>query len=510
MDDSIRVVTWNVNGMLDKIKRGAVLRYAKTLGAGILLLQETHLMGTKLPFLARYGYAQIFHAGFTRGSRGVAVLVRKDVPLVVSKVTQDRLGRYILISGSMGGRLYTFCSVYAPPPLSSTFLEIMSSLVANVQEGLLIMGGDWNATMNPSLDRRRGGRAGREGRPLLDSFAKAMGLADVWRIFHPGESQYTFHSGAHGSFSRLDYFLVPRAQMADIRDSSILARGLSDHAPVELRLDTGKRRPPFRWRLSTWTMQDPEFRTVMAREVEEYFAVNTTSDISPTTLWEAGKATWRGVAISWTTAKRKSQRGTTLGLEQEVLRLQCQLGEGGERRAPEELKRATAELRRLLTGEARKIWLGTQDRIYQWGDKSSKLLYNLCHSRSYGLPITQIVTPSGVRVASPREISDQFALYYEQLYGERDLLSETETRDSLAEIPVQALSQVDSDALDELITLEELEKAIGEMNPGKSPGPNGFPCELLKAHLKSIGTPLLHMIEEAAERGAFDPDMQRA
>ena len=116
MADFIRVVTWNVNGLLNKIKRGAVLRYAKTSGAGILLLQETHLMGDKLPFLARYGYTQIYHAGFTRGSRGVAILVRRDVPLVVTKVSQDRLGRFILVSGCMGGRLYTFCSVYARPP----------------------------------------------------------------------------------------------------------------------------------------------------------------------------------------------------------------------------------------------------------------------------------------------------------------------------------------------------------------------------------------------------------
>ena len=142
MDDSVRVVTWNVNGLLDKIKRGAVLRYAKRLGADILLLQETHMLGTKLPFLARYGYTQVFHAGFSRGSRGVAILIRGSVPLVVTKVTRDRLGRYVLVSGSMGGHPYTFCSVYAPPPLTSTFLESISRLLSEVQEGILILGGD--------------------------------------------------------------------------------------------------------------------------------------------------------------------------------------------------------------------------------------------------------------------------------------------------------------------------------------------------------------------------------
>ena len=250
-------------------------------------------------------------------------------------------------------------------------------------------------------------------------------------------------------------------------------------------------------------MQDPDFRTVMADEVEEYFTANTNSVTSPSTLWEAGKATWHGVAISWKSAKRKSQRGKAWELEHKVLQLQGRLGEGEDQRALKELKQATSELRQLLTGEAKRIWMGTQDRIYNWGDKSSKLLYNLCHGRTYGLPIAQIVTPSGERVTSPKEIAVQFARYYEKLYEERETLSEAEIHSFLAEIPVQALSQEDSDALDKLITLEELEKAIGEMNPGKSPGPNGFPCEFFKAHIKYIGAPFLQMIEEAAERGAF-------
>ena len=141
MDDYIKVVTWNVNGLLDRIKRGAVLRCAKRMGADVLLLQETHMLGTKLPFLARYGYTQVFHAGFSRGSRGVAILTRGSLPLVVTKVVQDRLGQYVLVSGSIRGRLYAFCSVYAPPPLTSTFLENITRLLSEVQEGALNLGG---------------------------------------------------------------------------------------------------------------------------------------------------------------------------------------------------------------------------------------------------------------------------------------------------------------------------------------------------------------------------------
>ena len=72
----IKVMTWNVNGLLDKIKRGAVLKVAQRAEADILLLQETHLMGNKVPCLTRAGFGYAYHSGFTRGSRGVGILLR--------------------------------------------------------------------------------------------------------------------------------------------------------------------------------------------------------------------------------------------------------------------------------------------------------------------------------------------------------------------------------------------------------------------------------------------------
>ena len=115
MAEYVHVVTWNVNGLLDKIRRGAILRHAKRLGADILMIQETHLMGNKTPFLARYGFSQVYHAGFTRGSRGVAILIWRHVSLKMDTVQTDRLGRSIMISGVREGRPCSLCCVYAPP-----------------------------------------------------------------------------------------------------------------------------------------------------------------------------------------------------------------------------------------------------------------------------------------------------------------------------------------------------------------------------------------------------------
>lgn len=111
----IRIVSWNVRGAPDKIKRRSSLRQAKRYGGDILMLQETHLLGTKVPCLLRYGFAQAFHAGFTRGSRGVAILVHKRVPYLHNKSWVDTQGRYLFIQGTIYGEQITLGSIYAPP-----------------------------------------------------------------------------------------------------------------------------------------------------------------------------------------------------------------------------------------------------------------------------------------------------------------------------------------------------------------------------------------------------------
>ena len=51
----LTLLTWNVNGLLDKIKRGVVLKHTCRSNPDIALLQETHLLGHNTPFLARMG-----------------------------------------------------------------------------------------------------------------------------------------------------------------------------------------------------------------------------------------------------------------------------------------------------------------------------------------------------------------------------------------------------------------------------------------------------------------------
>jgi exonuclease III len=39
-------------------------------------------------------------------------------------------------------------------------------------------------------------------------------LIDVYRIFHPRTTQYTFFSAAHGTFSKIDHILGHKASLS--------------------------------------------------------------------------------------------------------------------------------------------------------------------------------------------------------------------------------------------------------------------------------------------------------
>jgi exonuclease III len=55
-----------------------------------------------------------------------------------------------------------------------------------------------------------------------------MGLADVYRIFHPTSTQYTFFSAAHVTFSKIDHILGHKASLSKYKEREIIPCILTD------------------------------------------------------------------------------------------------------------------------------------------------------------------------------------------------------------------------------------------------------------------------------------------
>ncbi|KAM8960533.1 opsin-3-like [Pelodytes ibericus] len=110
-----------------------------------------------------------------------------------------------------------------------------------ISRGRLIIGGDLNAIADYDLDRRATGVCRNELRMRRKSekFSECLfqhNLYDVWRVQHPEERDFTFFSGVHSTYTRIDYFLMPGTILQGCVSTRLGHIEWSDHAPVIIEL----------------------------------------------------------------------------------------------------------------------------------------------------------------------------------------------------------------------------------------------------------------------------------
>ena len=98
------LICLNCRGLRERHKRQAVFTFLKNKGSGIFLLQETHSVINSEPM-------------WTHGqpnSRGVAILVSRDINLTINNCDKDEFGRYLLIDCEIKNNRYILVNLYAP------------------------------------------------------------------------------------------------------------------------------------------------------------------------------------------------------------------------------------------------------------------------------------------------------------------------------------------------------------------------------------------------------------
>jgi exonuclease III len=79
--------------------------------------------------------------------------------------------------------------------------------------------GDFDNPLSP-IDRSFKQKINKEILELNDTINQ-MDLTDVYRIFHPTTTQYTFFSAAHGTFSKIDHTLGHKASLSKYKKMEI-------------------------------------------------------------------------------------------------------------------------------------------------------------------------------------------------------------------------------------------------------------------------------------------------
>lgn len=101
---NIKIVTFNINGVLNPIKRSKILSKIKKENAHVVFLQETHLNSVGQEKLKRMGFSQVYYSSCKLGQkRGVAILLSHRVKFEKNSEIRDKEGRYSFVSSKIEG-----------------------------------------------------------------------------------------------------------------------------------------------------------------------------------------------------------------------------------------------------------------------------------------------------------------------------------------------------------------------------------------------------------------------
>jgi exonuclease III len=131
-------------------------------------------------------------------SRGVAILIKKTLDWEIHGRKAHIGDNYLLLDITIMKKRFTLAAVYGPNNDDLTFYDTLERDISSLNNDIIIAGGDWNATLDPSgiehnLDainmriipsRRRSEK--------INAMARNLKITDPFRFLHPLKREFTF------------------------------------------------------------------------------------------------------------------------------------------------------------------------------------------------------------------------------------------------------------------------------------------------------------------------------
>uniref|UniRef100_A0A803JPQ3 Reverse transcriptase domain-containing protein n=1 Tax=Xenopus tropicalis TaxID=8364 RepID=A0A803JPQ3_XENTR len=503
---SYSIVSWNIRGLNSKFKRSLMWSYLKRYPPSILLLQETHLVGQKVLALKKPWVGWSFHASFSTHSRGVSILIRKNIPFELLHLVTDHYGRYVIMACLIANKPITIVNVYVPPPFNVTVLEHIAKKLADLPPAPTCILGDMNQVMDLFWDRLHPTSSGPTN---LTQWANSLGLTDAWRWKHPDDKVYSCHSQPHKSFSRIDLALTSPDILPLIEHTSYLPQSLSDHSPLQLIFRWLPSPPDKLWRLSPLWLKHPDILEPHIEAYQEYWDINSGS-ASQGMVWDASKAAARGSLMTSVAQARTAAKEAVATAENTLTQAQQQHYNNPSVNTYEEVRRAETALARESTAIAKKALLYTSQRIFDKGDKNSKTLAFLAKQQQPCIAVPRIQSQEGRMIHEPHLIAETFAKYYENLYKSTTSHTIHQLNRYLDSSAIPTISPTERAWLDLPITVQEIVSAIQSLPSNKTPGLDGLPPDWYKSLNKTIAPRLLETFQAAWDSQSLPPSFYEA
>lgn len=509
---TVTVLSWNVRGLHDPLKRTMVSSLLRKHLPAICALQETHLTKDSLSCIGFRWVGKAYHSTHTSYSRGVSVLVHSSIEYVELGSEIDQEGRYVFLLCRLSTLKCILAFVYVPPPYNNQVVRALLAYQVKHPEVPLYAFGDFNNYTDPFLDKHppvARGRAG--GGTALSRFMGEVGWKDPWRAGNPEVRQFSCFSRGHSSLSRIDLCLCSGVADRYISTVTYATRSVSDHSPLIVTLEA---RPPSATAKAPWKMNAFWLNLFPSHEqielhIAEYWRVHASE--APSALsWEAFKAVLRSIFIAEIQAVKRKTHAHGEGIEHMAVDLEKRFIADPTQANKEAWLSAQEALYRVTSSTAEKKSFFQKTAHYEEGEHTGRLLATIAHSHQTSPSIGALRSPQGGLTNSPDQILAELVRFYSSLYQSKQTYSQESLTEYLDEVQLPSLSEASRDELDDPITIEELQVATSLFPNSKAPGDDGLPIEVYKQYGESILPHLLKVFNAAKQNGDLPQSMTRA
>jgi hypothetical protein len=220
----------------------------------------------------------------------------------------------------------------------------LKDLKAYINSNTVIVG-DLNPPLSP-IDRSSKQKINKEILELNHTIDQ-MDLDDVYRIFHPTSSQYTFFSAAQGTFSK---------SLSKYKKIEIIPCTLSDHDAFKLEINNknSSKKHANNWKLNNTLLNDGWVIDEIKEEIKSFLEVNENENMTYQNLWDIAKTVLRGKFIAMSAYINRTERSqiNDLTLQLKLLEKQEQANPKISRRR--EIIKIRAEINEIETNKQKK------------------------------------------------------------------------------------------------------------------------------------------------------------
>ena len=495
---NISLLSLNVRGIRDKLKRSKIFSWIRHQRSDIILLQETFLTLDMEPIIKiEYNYHCLFNHG-TNHSRGVAIFIRKNGSIEPLQHFSHFDGRVIAVRIKCGDNVYFVLNVYAPTRRNEKpkFFRELSKWLQKTKylNDLLVFGGDWNYVQNTRLDTR-GMSCTYKQADWFNKLRKRFHVIDVWREMFPFKKQFTWRQLSLKIFSRLDYWLVKDLLLSYVLSTEIKPVPNCDHCAITLRLQTSDTvRGCGMWKFNNSLLKDVEFKENIRKLISKFKLENV--KLNAQTKWEMCKIRIKEYTIKYSKQKSCERKQLFSKLQHDFLETSKRVDDNPSEENIKKLEEIKKNIDQWLTYKCRGAFVRSRQKWMEKGEKSTKYFLQ-AEKRNARKKEIDCIKKNGKIITNQECILGEIGSYYTDLYSKTpDSGNPIEIDSYLATVDTPLLTDDEALLCEGILTEEECHEAIFSMSNNKSPGSDGLSVEFYKCLWDSVRSLVLDSLNE--------------